>query len=96
MTLKHLLVATTVALGLHAAPALAQAAAVEAMQECMMFSDYEAGIILPRQFDQTVFETALFIDIRDAGQFEEGSSPAPSISSGAKSSTGSTRSPRIA
>jgi len=31
MTLKHFLLATTVALGLHAAPALAQDAAVEAI-----------------------------------------------------------------
>jgi len=72
MTLKHLLLATTVAIGLQAAPVLAQDAAVEAMQEYMMFSEYEAGIILPQQLDQTVFETALFIDTRDAGQFEEG------------------------
>jgi rhodanese-related sulfurtransferase len=75
MTLKHILLATTVAVGLHAAPALAQDAAIEAMQEYMMFSDYEAGIILPRQIDQTVFETALFVDTRDAAQFEEGTIP---------------------
>lgn len=48
MTLKQLLLATTVALGLHAAPALAQDAAVEVMQEYMMFSEYESGIILPQ------------------------------------------------
>jgi rhodanese-related sulfurtransferase len=75
MTLKHILLAATVAVGLHAAPALAQDAAIEAMQEYMMFSDYEAGIILPQQIDQTVFETALFIDTRDAAQFEEGTIP---------------------
>lgn len=75
MKLKHLVAAATVALGLHAAPALAQDVAVEAMQEYMMFSEYEAGIILPQQLDQTVFETALFIDTRDAGQFEEGTIP---------------------
>jgi len=75
MKLKHILTAATVALGLHAAPALAQDAAVEAMQEYMMFSDYESGIILPQQIDQTVFETALFVDTRDAGQFEEGTDP---------------------
>lgn len=75
MTLKDLVTAATVALGLQAAPALAQDAAVEAMQEYMMFSDYEAGIILPQQIDQSVFETALFIDTRDAGQFEQGTIP---------------------
>ena len=47
----------------------ADEAAVEAMQEYLMFSEYEAGIILPNQIDQTVFETATFIDTRDADQF---------------------------
>ena len=49
---------------------LADEAAVEAMQEYLMFSEYEAGIILPNQIDQTVFETATFIDTRDADQFD--------------------------
>lgn len=75
MTLKHLLLATTVALGMHTLPAFAQDAAIDAMQEYMMFSEYEAGIILPQQLDQTVFETALFVDTRDAGQFEAGTIP---------------------
>ena len=47
----------------------ADEAAVEVMQEYLMFSEYEAGIILPNQIDQTVFETATFIDTRDADQF---------------------------
>ena len=50
--------------------AQADEAAVEAMQEYLMFSEYEAGIILPNQIDQTVFETATFIDTRDADQFD--------------------------
>jgi rhodanese-related sulfurtransferase len=75
MKLKHLLAAATVALGIHAAPVLAQDAAIDAMQEYMMFSEYEAGIILPQQIDQSVFETALFVDTRDAGQFEEATIP---------------------
>ncbi|SHM65791.1 Rhodanese-related sulfurtransferase [Roseovarius litoreus] len=75
MTLKHLVAAATVAFGLHTAPTLAQDAAIDAMQEYMMFSEYEAGIILPQQLDQTVFEAALFVDTRDAGQFEEGTIP---------------------
>ena len=48
----------------------ADEAVVEAMQEYLMFSEYEAGIILPNQIDQTVFETATFIDTRDADQFD--------------------------
>ena len=75
MTLKHLVAAATVALAVQTAPVLAQDAAIDAMQEYMMFSEYEAGIILPQQIDQTVFETALFVDTRDAGQFEEGTIP---------------------
>ncbi|MHB0954338.1 MAG: rhodanese-like domain-containing protein [Allorhizobium sp.] len=75
MTLNHLLAAATVALCLATAPAMAQDAAIDAMQEYMMFSDYEAGIILPQQIDQTVFETAHFIDTRDAGQFEAATIP---------------------
>jgi len=61
-------------------PAAAQAgpsrdAAVEAMQEYLMFSGYEAGIILPQQIDRTVFDAALFVDTRDAAQFEAGTIP---------------------
>lgn len=70
MTLKHLIAVATVALGLHAAPVMAQETAIEAMQEYLMFQDYESGIILPQQIDQGVFETALFVDTRDAGQFD--------------------------
>jgi rhodanese-related sulfurtransferase len=75
MTLKHLLAAATIALGVHAAPVLAQNGAIDAMQEYMMFSEYESGIILPQQIDQSVFESALFVDTRDAGQFEGGTIP---------------------
>lgn len=70
MTLKHIMAVATVALGLHAAPVMAQETAIEAMQEYLMFQDYESGIILPQQIDQGVFETALFVDTRDAGQFD--------------------------
>ena len=75
MTLRHFLAAATVTLAVQAAPSLAQDAAIDAMQEYMMFSEYESGIILPQQIDQTVFETALFVDTRDAGQFEAGTIP---------------------
>lgn len=68
---------TLFALALCALPtaALAQEASLEAMQDYMMFADYEAGIILPQQIDQQVFETALFIDTRSAEQFAAGSIP---------------------
>ena len=75
MTLRHYLAVATVTLADQAAPVLAPDEAFDAMQEYMMFSEYEAGIILPQQIDQTVFETALFVDTRDAGQFEEGTIP---------------------
>lgn len=75
MTMKNLLVAATIALGIHAAPVMAQDAAIDAMQEYLMFSEYEFGIILPQQIDREVFEAALFVDTRDADQFGEGTIP---------------------
>lgn len=75
MRLKYLLAVATLALGLHAAPVMAQETAIEAMQEYLMFQDYESGIILPQQIDQSVFETALLVDARDAGQFDAESIP---------------------
>ncbi len=75
MSLKRLVAMASVTIALHALPALAQDAAIDAMQEYMMFSDYEAGIILPRQIDRTVFDTALLVDTRDAAQFAEGTIP---------------------
>ena len=71
----RLLAAGPLAPGIHAAPTMAQDAAVDAMQEHMMFSDCEADIVLPQQIDQTVFENALFIDTRDADQPQAGSIP---------------------
>ncbi|MBD3763253.1 MAG: rhodanese-like domain-containing protein [Rhodobacterales bacterium] len=75
MTLTPLLAAALVALGLQAAPAAAQEAAIEAMQDYLMFQDYESGIILPRQIDRTVFDAALFVDTRSADQFAAGTIP---------------------
>ncbi|TDK52983.1 rhodanese-like domain-containing protein [Antarcticimicrobium luteum] len=75
MILKNMVAAAAVTFSFAMTPASAQDAAIDAMQEYMMFSEYEAGIILPQQIDQTVFETALFVDTRDAGQFEEGTIP---------------------
>lgn len=56
-------------------PASAQDAAVEAMQEYMEFSNYEAGIIVPQQITKDIFDSVLFVDTRDAAQFGEGSIP---------------------
>ncbi len=58
-------------------PAQAQdrAAAIEAMQDYLMFSDYEAGIILPQQIDADVFGSVLFVDTRDEEQYEAGTIP---------------------
>lgn len=75
MNLKPYAVALSLGLGLQAGSLLADEAAIEAMQEYMMFSEYESGIILPQQLDQSVFETALFVDTRDAEQFEEATIP---------------------
>ena len=75
MNLKPYAVALSLGLSLQAGALLADEAAIEAMQEYMMFSEYESGIILPQQLDQSVFETALFVDTRDAEQFEEATIP---------------------
>ena len=66
------------ALTLALAPLAATAdpdAALEAMPEYLMFSSYEAGIILPAQIDEEVFNSVLFIDARDAGQYAEETIP---------------------
>ncbi|KEO61400.1 rhodanese-like domain-containing protein [Thioclava indica] len=59
-----------------ATPALAQEApAIEAMNEYMMFSGYEDGIILPEQIDREVFDSVLFVDTRNAEQFDHETIP---------------------
>jgi len=55
--------------------ATAENAAVKAMQEYMEFAPYEAGIIVPQQLATDVFESVVFIDTRDAGQFAKGTIP---------------------
>lgn len=75
MNLKPYFVTACLAFGLQLSPLWADEAAIEAMQEYMMFSDYEAGIILPQQIDQSVFEAALFIDTRNTEQFEKATIP---------------------
>ena len=70
--MRPVLAAALVAL---ASPALANEAALEAMQDYLMFQEYESGIILPAQIDQTVFDGALFVDTRSADQFAAGTIP---------------------
>lgn len=52
-----------------------QQTAIDVMSEYLMFQEYESGIILPQQIDQSVFESVTFIDTRDAAQFESGTIP---------------------
>ena len=75
MNLKPYFVAESLAFGLQLYPLWAGEAAIEAMQEYMMLSGYEAGIILPQQIDQSVFEAALFVDTRNTEQFEKATIP---------------------
>lgn len=69
--IKAVFVALALALS---GPALADDA-LDAMSEYLMFQEYESGIITPPQIDQTVFEAALFVDTRNAEQFEAGTIP---------------------
>ena len=66
-----------VALALIGAPIAARAEnpAVKAMQEYMEFAPYEVGIILPQQLTKEIFQSVVFIDTRDAGQFAKGTIP---------------------
>lgn len=75
MTLKPFATALALSATFFASPMLAQESAIEDMQEYMMFSDYEAGIILPQQIDQDVFNSVLFVDTRDAEQYETATIP---------------------
>jgi rhodanese-related sulfurtransferase len=75
MTVMNRLSAAIVAAALLASPAAAESPVVAAMQEYMEFSTYEAGIILPQQLSKDIFESVVFIDTRDAGQFAKGSIP---------------------
>lgn len=50
-------------------------AAVEVMQEYMDFANYEAGVIVPEQISEEIFNSVRFIDTRDAQQFEAGTIP---------------------
>ena len=51
--------------------AKANEAVIEAMGEYLMFQEYESGIILPQQIDQSVFEAVTWIDTRDSEQVDK-------------------------
>lgn len=72
---KAVLVAGGIALLASFTAARADDAAVEAMQEYLDFANYEAGIILPEQLTEEIFNDVLFVDTRDAGQFAAGTIP---------------------
>mgnify|MGYP001260093006 CR=1 FL=1 len=55
--------------------AKANEAVIEAMGEYLMFQEYESGIILPQQIDQSVFEAVTWIGTRDSEQFDKQTIP---------------------
>ena len=55
--------------------AKANEAIIEAMGEYLMFQEYESGIILPQQIDQSVFEAVTWIGTRDSEQFDKQTIP---------------------
>ena len=69
MTIKTILYSSLTAIFLWQQPALANDAAVEAMGEYLMFQDYQSGIIMPQQIDQSIFERVVFIDTRSEEEF---------------------------
>jgi len=75
MIVMNRLSAALLAAALLASPAAAESPVVAAMQEYMEFSTYEAGIILPQQLSKDIFDSVVFIDTRDAGQFAKDSIP---------------------
>ena len=75
MTIKTILYSSLTALLLSQQPALANDAAVEAMGEYLMFQDYQSGIIMPQQIDQSIFERVVFIDTRSEEEFKAATIP---------------------
>ena len=75
MTIKTILYSSLTALLLSQQPGLANDAAVEAMGEYLMFQDYQSGIIMPQQIDQSIFERVVFIDTRSEEEFRAATIP---------------------
>jgi rhodanese-related sulfurtransferase len=72
-SLKSLILVAFLALSSN--PLLADENIVEQMNEYMSFQPYESGIMVPQQIDMSVFETALFVDTRDAEQYAKETIP---------------------
>ena len=70
MTTKAIIYSSLAAIFLWQQPVLAKDSAVEAMGEYLMFQDYQSGIIMPQQIDQSIFERVVFIDTRSEEEFE--------------------------
>ena len=71
-----LILSLVISLGLLSSmSAKANEAVIEAMGEYLMFQEYESGIILPQQIDQSVFEAVTWIDTRDSEQFDKQTIP---------------------
>ncbi len=71
-----LILSFVISLGLlSSTSAKANEAVIEAMGEYLMFQEYESGIILPQQIDQSVFEAVTWIDTRDSKQFDKQTIP---------------------
>src|SRR5210317_627 len=71
-----LILSFVISLGLlRSMSAKANEAVIEAMGEYLMFQEYESGIILPQQIDQSVFEAVTWIDARDSKQFDKKTIP---------------------
>jgi rhodanese-related sulfurtransferase len=62
-------------LSVTAEEAQAEEALRDAITGYMDFATYEAGIIMPDQMDQMVFDSAVIVDTRDAAQFAAGHIP---------------------
>jgi rhodanese-related sulfurtransferase len=73
--ITHMIGVGAVALVAFATPALANEDVIDAMQEYMEFSTYEAGVIVPQQITEDVFGDFLFVDTRNAEQFEQSTIP---------------------
>lgn len=72
---KRLSLAVALVLGMQMPVVSANDDAIEAMNDYLAFQEYESGIMVPQQIDQTVFEASTFIDTRDADQFETATIP---------------------
>ena len=58
-----------------AKPAAADDATREAMQDYSEFAPYDAGIILPEQITEDIFDSVTFIDTRSDVEFSEATIP---------------------